>query len=191
MTPKKAQLGALLSWEYKSGIDFWTTGGAGRPSKVMVSPAIEDSFLDFLERNQIQYDLVIKDVQPNLLRDKADRLSVRSKRSVLADETDPDFGLFWTYEEMRQFTINLQTQYPNLVKRDVIGQSIEGRDIFGLRVSSGSQEFGKKPIIFVDAGVHAREWVGPASALYLLSQLVTNPDVTNELLDKVDWVIVP
>lgn len=180
-----------MSWEYKSGIDFWTTGGAKRPSKVMVSPEIEDSFLDFLERNKIQYDLVIKDVQPNLLRDKADRLSVRSKRSVLADETDPDFGLFWTYEEMKQFTLNLQTQYPNLVKRDVIGQSIEGRDIFGLRVSSGSQEFGKKPIIFVDAGVHAREWVGPASALYLLNQLVTNPEVTNELLDKVDWVIVP
>lgn len=33
--------------------------------------------------------------------------------------------------------------------------------------------------------------MGPHSTLYLINQLVTNPEVTAELVDKVDWVIVP
>jgi len=77
------------------------------------------------------------------------------------------------------------------VTRDIIGQSIEGRNIIGLRISSGGGVFGSKPIIFIDSGVHAREWVGPHATFFLINQLVTNSSVSNELLARVDWVIVP
>lgn len=179
-----------MEWQLQPGIDFWSRAGVGRASRIMVSPAVDESFVKFLAENQIQHELFISNVESTLKRDESARMHTRAKRSVLADETDPNFELYWSFEEMEAYTIRLAQQYPNLVKRDVIGHSILGRDIFGLRVSSGS-EFGKKPIIFIDAGVHAREWVGPHSALYLLNQLVTNATVTEELVSKVDWVIVP
>lgn len=47
-----------------------------------------------------------------------------------------------------------------------------------------------KPIIFVDAGIHAREWAAPAQALYIINQLVENP-ANERLLEKVDWYILP
>lgn len=190
MTPNQEQMDELAAWEFKQGVDFWVRRGADEPSRIMVSPDVEDSFLEFLKYRQIENELIVADVESTLQADKNERLMARTKRSVFSSDGSPDFTLYMSYEEMESYTVRLAQQYPNLVKRDVIGKSIEGRDIFGMRVSSGS-EFGKKPIIFIDAGIHAREWVGHHSVLFLLDQLVTNATVTAELVDKVDWVIVP
>ena len=179
-----------MNWQFEAGIDFWTTGGAERTSRVMVSPQVENSFVDFLKSAKIEHKLAVNNVGMTLQADKAARLMMRSKRSVLSADSEPNFELFWSFEEMEAFTIQLAQNYPNLVKRDIIGKSVEGRDIFGLRISSGS-EFGKKPIIFIDSGIHAREWVGHQSTLYLLYQLVMKESMTKQLVDNVDWVIVP
>lgn len=188
VTPSKPQIVELLNWEYQTGVDFWTKPVAGRASKIMLSPDVQEPFLNFLVRNQIEHKLSVDNVQSILHQEKEKRQHSRKKRSALS--SGPNFDLFWSYEEMETFSIQLERQHPNLVKRDVIGKTIEGRDIFGMRVSSSSSHFGEKPIIFIDSGVHAREWVGPASTLYLLNQLVTNATVSAELLEKVDWVFV-
>ena len=143
-----------MSWEFQEGIDFWSKGGPGRPSKIMVSPEIEDSFMDFLVRNGIGYEMFLDDVESSLQRDRLARIKSRGKRKAMSADNEPNFELFWNFEEMEAYTIQLAQQNPTLVTRDLIGKSIEGRDIFGMRISSGS-EFGVKPIIFIDSGVHA------------------------------------
>lgn len=189
MTPNKEQLAPLMDWQQEEGVDFWQIGGVGRVSKVMVSPEVDGLFATFLQANQIQHELFISDVEPTLQRDKALREEAREKRSAF--NIEPNFEVYWTFDEIEAYAIDLAQQHPNLVHRDVFGISIEGRDLFGLRISSGGGVFGRKPIIFIDSGVHAREWVGPQATLYLINQLVTNTSVSNELLEKVDWVIVP
>ena len=47
----------------------------------------------------------------------------------------------------------------------------------------------KKNSIFIDAGIHAREWIAPATALYLIKQLAEG--AYTHLLDKVDIAIMP
>jgi murein tripeptide amidase MpaA len=176
-----------MSWQFEVGVDFWTTGGAGRTSRVMVSPEAEKLFVNFLKSTDIEHTLTVSDVESTLAADKAARMMSRLKRKA---DSGPNFEVFWSFEEMEAFTLQLAQNYPNLVKRDIIGKSSEGRDIFALRVSN-SAEFGKKPIIFIDSGIHAREWVGHQSTLFLLNELVTNEVVTRELVDNADWVIVP
>lgn len=46
------------------------------------------------------------------------------------------------------------------------------------------------PIILIDGGIHAREWIAPATVLYILQQLVENPD-NRDLLSGVDWYLLP
>ncbi|XP_034255172.1 carboxypeptidase B-like [Thrips palmi] len=48
-----------------------------------------------------------------------------------------------------------------------------------------------KPGIFIDAGIHAREWIAPATALYIIHQLVENATHTAKLTNDVDWHILP
>ncbi|XP_066265945.1 carboxypeptidase A2-like [Branchiostoma lanceolatum] len=46
----------------------------------------------------------------------------------------------------------------------------------------------------MDAGVHAREWITPATALYFIHQLVTrygHDQTVTDLLEKLDWYVAP
>ena len=49
---------------------------------------------------------------------------------------------------------------------DTIGQSVEGKDIKVVEIFGGGK--GK---IYIQAGIHAREWITTASALYLINRL--------------------
>ena len=39
--------------------------------------------------------------------------------------------------------------------------------------------------MWIDSGIHAREWVSPATGTWMLNELVTNAD--SSLTDKLDW----
>ena len=52
----------------------------------------------------------------------------------------------------------------------VIGSSHESRPIYVMEIDF--EENSKKPIILVEAGAHAREWIGPAVALALIDRLI-------------------
>lgn len=42
----------------------------------------------------------------------------------------------------------------------------------------------------IDSAIHAREWVTPPVALYIIKQLVVDI-VEKDLTEKIDWVIFP
>lgn len=58
-----------------------------------------------------------------------------------------------------------------------------------MRISTSRFEDLNKPIIVIDAAVHAREWVTAPVALYLIEQLVSGADP--ELINRLDWIIIP
>ena len=49
-----------------------------------------------------------------------------------------------------------------------IGSTYEGLPIKGLKISKKSGNTG----IYIDACIHAREWIAPAVATYLIDQLI-------------------
>jgi murein tripeptide amidase MpaA len=60
-----------------------------------------------------------------------------------------------------------------------------------IKISSGGGEDEHRPEVLVDAGIHAREWIAPAMALYIINQLVENNANNSDLTDGVDWFILP
>ena len=52
----------------------------------------------------------------------------------------------------------------------IIGHSHEGRPIYLVTIEP--EKGMKKPVIFIEAGAHAREWVAPAVALGLIHNLI-------------------
>lgn len=49
---------------------------------------------------------------------------------------------------------------------------------------------GSKPIVFFEAAIHAREWIAPMTAVYLIEQLVVNYHLHSEL-QSIDIIILP
>merc|ERR1712226_641931 len=93
--------------------------------------------------------------------------------------------------DMEAYMDYLVETYPDLVSIDEIGTSYEGRKMRVLKICKGGT-CGQKPAMWIDGGIHAREWVSPAVTTFHMKELVENSDnYSPDLLDKLDWYILP
>lgn len=69
------------------------------------------------------------------------------------------------------FVDSLASKYPSLVEKIEIGKSTERRPLVVLKISSGSNP--NKKAIWMDFGIHAREWVSSATGQYFLNEVST------------------
>lgn len=75
-----------------------------------------------------------------------------------------------------------------MAKIEDFGVSHENRRLVLIKIASAARKI--KPLIMIEAGIHAREWLAPAQAIYIINQLLEVSE-NKELIDKVDWVIIP
>uniref|UniRef100_A0AC35TQZ6 ShKT domain-containing protein n=1 Tax=Rhabditophanes sp. KR3021 TaxID=114890 RepID=A0AC35TQZ6_9BILA len=90
------------------------------------------------------------------------------------------------------FLNQLAITFPDRVQVQPIGTTHEGRQIALIKI--GTNKRSNKPAIWIDGGIHAREWVSPSTVLYFIDMLVNQyehqQDIRN-LVDSIDWYIVP
>ncbi|XP_071480102.1 carboxypeptidase B-like [Diadema antillarum] len=182
------QLKFLSSLESKleGKVNFWSypSTTTRRSTDVLVPPQFLDEFKELLESVGLEFSIMINDVQ------------------ALIDETMPsreidaaadfDYSVYHTYDEIQQWTADIATQYSSMVELFQIAESGEGRPINALKIRTGGIE--TKKAVYWQGGLHAREWITPATVMYITNSLLENygidPDVT-EILDTFDFVIVP
>jgi len=133
------------------------------------------------------YEIIVPDVAAVL------RLERDENDAIQADASADWFESYHTYTEITEFVQQLSEAYPTLVSYiKSIGESIQGKKIPLLQISSGKAN-GKGKLLLL-AGQHAREWIGPATVLYIANKLATqygtDPIIT-KLLDTNDFVIIP
>ncbi|CAB3228892.1 unnamed protein product [Arctia plantaginis] len=96
-----------------------------------------------------------------------------------------------SFHMIQEYLDTMAQRYPNLVTLETLGNSYEGRRMQLVKIST-NPSIGN-PVIFVDAGVHSREWVAPSMAIYLIHRLVSDPTtkLPGHELDGLDWYILP
>ncbi|CAD7086389.1 unnamed protein product [Hermetia illucens] len=152
----------------------------GRTVNILVAPHKQPEFLDILKDNNISYELAVKNFQKVLDAEEAERR--RSKSSVY------DWTGYHTLEETYAWLQSLEEQFPQYVKVVNAGKSYEGRDLLGVKVSFKA---GNKAV-FIEGGIHAREWISPATVTYLLNQILTSKDIAvRDMAEKHDWYVFP
>lgn len=158
----------------------------------MIPPNLQSAFENFLINNKIESKVHLEDVgevEKEFEADRVKRLAAKKTKSAIDPFAAPNFSVYWTNEEIDTYSRRLATMYPQLVQREVIARTFEGRDVFALKISRGG--FGRKPALFIDGGMHSREWVTQASVMYLIYRLVEDAETSNELLQNADWIIIP
>ena len=102
---------------------------------------------------------------------------------------------YYTYAEIESFLDLAVAKHPNLVEKISIGQSQEGREIWGLIITN--KETGKhqdKPAIYVDGNIHAGEVTTSHVCLYTIQELLNKygqDEETTYLIDHRTWYILP
>ncbi|XP_036375894.1 carboxypeptidase A1-like [Megalops cyprinoides] len=138
----------------------------------------------YLEANGIQYSIMIKDLQAVLDEEQHE---MQSARSVEARNTDSyDYANYHSLSEIYSFMDMLVYENPNLVSKIQIGSSYEKRPLYVLKFSTGGSN---RPAIWIDTGIHSREWVTQASGTWFAKKIVTDygtdPALT-AILNKMD-----
>lgn len=82
----------------------------------------------------------------------------------------------------------LAATYPNICSVQVIGSSLQGQPLKVLKVSNGNS--GNKAI-WIDGGMHAREWISPASVTYIIDQIIEGYEQESNDIKNVDWYFHP
>jgi len=94
------------------------------------------------------------------------------------------FDHFPTWEETNIWLNAIQDVYPDNTERFIVGRTYEGREIRGIKLFVSGQS---KRAVFLQGGIHAREWITVTSTLYIIQQLL----VQNTLINNFDFYIVP
>jgi len=77
----------------------------------------------------------------------------------------------------------------DFAETQVIGTSYEGRDMKIIKICKGG--CGHKPAVWLDGGIHAREWISPAVTTYAINELTSKSEQYAKLLENLDWYILP
>ncbi|XP_061190815.1 carboxypeptidase B-like [Saccostrea echinata] len=102
-------------------------------------------------------------------------------------------GKFARHSEIDSWLTSVALQYPTLAKVESLGTSYEGRDMKIIKLGKNN-EARTKPVIWIEAGIHGREWIAPATAIYTINKFLTEYGSDSEvtrLMDEFDWHIIP
>jgi hypothetical protein len=102
---------------------------------------------------------------------------------------------YYDYKSLRKHLVSLARQDPNLVRVDIITQSIDKRKVWIADVGKGSEENRKiRPAILVVAGIEGNDLTGSSIAVSWLERLIkqygTDAKIT-ELLETTTIYIIP
>ncbi|XP_034483899.1 carboxypeptidase B [Drosophila innubila] len=180
----------MLRLSQNADFDFFDLPrAADAATRVMVQPKDQPSFEELLRRFGVDYVVVDENLGATLEKEQLENQSQRlmaqrgTSRSI-------SFTAFHRHAEINAYLDELAKAYPSRVTVQTAGKSYENRDLKTITITNGDGRKGKN-VIFLDAGIHAREWIAHAGALYVIYQLAENFMVNAALLKDYDWVILP
>ena len=111
-----------------------------------------------------------------------------NKRKKSTQKSSYDWYGYYSHLHINDFIDGLACANPGWVKTVSIGRTYEDRDMRVIEINKAGPE---APIAWIEAGIHAREWISSATATYIINQLVNNYDENKEIVDNLNIHILP
>merc|ERR1712131_117729 len=116
---------------------------------------------------QVEFDVLIEDVGVLIQKERADHRQARSTDSIL-----DNYSQYLDFEDIEEWLYHITERYSTLTTLEVIGQSVENRNLYGLTIPEGDAQTNGRESVFIECGIHAREWISPAACRYFIYQLL-------------------
>ncbi|XP_047538958.1 carboxypeptidase B-like [Vanessa atalanta] len=182
------QLSKLTTKIQEFDLDFISKAAVNREGIVLVKPRYQVDFLKFLREENISNRIHTENLKQRFDIDdqkiEARKLATRSLNGGRLP-----YDNYQTLDVIYEYLDKIAENYPETVTLVSSSKSFEGRPLKYLKISK-DKFASNKPVIYIDAGIHAREWISPPTVTYAVHKLVEN--VTEpDLLDNFDWILFP
>ncbi|XP_008301265.1 carboxypeptidase B [Stegastes partitus] len=168
-------------------VDFWSPENAeqvvaGTEVDIRVPARYLDMAFIKLQQSDMEHEVLIEDVQA-AIDGQADNGPSPKAHS---------YTKYNTLSTIESWINTVSTSNANLISKQIIGKSYEGRSMHLLKL--GKKSSSQKPAIFLDCGIHAREWISPAFCQWFVNEALTtygSDSQMTSLLDQMDVFVLP
>ncbi|MEE6490270.1 hypothetical protein FKM82_015822 [Ascaphus truei] len=135
----------------------------------------------------LTFEILIDNVQ-DIMDSKTRGRRGRSKRPL----AEYDYTKYHSMEEIYHWINQMSESNSQLVTQHFLGATYELRPMHYLKISQPSHN--PKKIVWMDCGIHAREWITPAFCQWFVKEIVqnhqTNPQIS-KILQNIDLYVLP
>ncbi|XP_014287173.1 carboxypeptidase B [Halyomorpha halys] len=173
------------------GLEFWSLPMKNRTTDILVSPDLAEYMKEYLADKDIEFTVLSSNLETDIKKQNPKTTKFTGRLEEKSARAHPvTWSRYHRAKDIDAYLEYLATLEPKLVSLITIGKSSEGRPLKVVKVSTNKKR-NEKPGIWIDAGMHGREWIAPAVALFMLKQLVENYSTNRAVVDSVDWYIMP
>ncbi|XP_046340921.2 zinc carboxypeptidase-like [Haliotis rufescens] len=172
------------------GLDMWLVPTLTRTGRLRVPPESIDLFMTLMNTAGISSKIR----HHNIKQLNDDTYSMPSEDPALYKdfiEGVVRHNAYYRLANLDAYMSNFAT-FSGVTKGYLARSTYEGRDTPYIEITGGSSSNKKR--IFIEAGIHAREWVSPASAMYFIDRMLHRRDLDADasfLYNNFEWYIVP
>jgi murein tripeptide amidase MpaA len=165
-------------------LDFWQEPNVGRHCDVMVGPHARPYIEKFFANNNITFSQMGMDVQ-KMIEEAQRRVGTAPK---LNTRYSLDWNDYHPHDAFNEFIDELAASNSDWVNTVSIGKTVEGRDMRVIQITKAGPG---KPNVWMEAGIHAREWISSAVGTYVIRELVENYDQHKDIVDNINFHALP
>nr|XP_046251452.1 carboxypeptidase A4 [Scatophagus argus] len=166
---EQIQLLQTLETQQDWELDFWLHPVSTELPVDIRVPRFSLGFMtEFLRVHSIPHSVLINNLQELLDEEKAEmEVNQRKERGTKSF----NFGAYHPLESIYSWMDTLVAEHPNLITKQEIGKSYENRPMYVLKFSTGGYN---RPAIWIDTGIHSREWVSQATGVWTANKIATD-----------------
>nr|XP_024644976.1 mast cell carboxypeptidase A isoform X1 [Macaca nemestrina] len=174
-------------------LDFWYPGATHHVAANMtvdfrVSEKESQAIQSALDQNKMHYEILIHDLQEEIEKqfDVKEDIPGRHSYAKYNNWEKIDFAL-----KIVAWTEKMMDKHPEMVSRIKIGSTVEDNPLYVLKIGKKNE---RRKAIFMDCGIHAREWVSPAFCqwfVYQATKTYGRNKIMTKLLDRMNFYILP
>ncbi|PIO64289.1 zinc carboxypeptidase, partial [Teladorsagia circumcincta] len=102
-------------------------------------------------------------------------------------------GEYHSYDHIISWMEDIQRFYPDKARVINIGMTEEGRPIKGIKIGTGLGRTDKRAV-WIDGGIHAREWAAVHTVVYIIDRLIADYDtdpLVHRAVDQLNFYLFP
>jgi len=178
--PTEEQKGLFDAFQAKYDVEFWAGPEGPRPVDMHVRGIFTNIVKAALTENNVKYEIMIHDLQADV-----DAQTDRARLPQMSLDSF-DYNVYHTLDEIESWMEDMVAKYSDASFVNA-GTSYEKRNIRAIKISSGKSN---APAYVINCGLHAREWVNPASCLYAVKYLLES-SASENFRSEIDYYITP
>ncbi|EDW06718.1 carboxypeptidase B [Drosophila mojavensis] len=148
----------------------------------------------FLNAHRLDTEVLARNVQDLIDEEQLEGIRAtqaklgRRIRKASNDGSEMNWNDYQSLETIYDYMREIRAKYPDICRLYTIGHTYGGRELKVLRISENPRDNKK---IWIDGGIHAREWISPATVTFILSKLMDDWENQPKYIRELTWYIMP